>query len=327
MKKTKKCLSVLLSIALILTSVSAGLTAFAASGVSEDQWSALMSALRNETVASVGYTGTDGNYVLSDPDGSVLTAMDAFFAVFSGLADTNGDNGASSSVRTIDQVRNQIKTELNTRMNPTEFVRYNVDAVINIFTANAPEVDKTDSRDNQLTEVTTTVAVRTADTVLLQYEDLNALPDELSTATVYTFRHVNQHHEETEGSGCNQTTVDYYFLGLATPERGAGGVITKAELLGFAQELAAYEDLYNADFAALVDLGLDEIAAVRADLVSIYNTVLSFFLHCGISSFLQRLRCACSGRSAGQRSDGLFLYPNHRGNRFALPDRHQRFHI
>lgn len=277
MKKTKKCLSVLLSIALILTSVSAGLTAFAASGVSEEQWTTLIDTLKNDNVASVGYTGTDGNYVLSDPDGSVLTAMDAFFAVFSGLADTNGDNGASSSVRTIDQVRNQIKTELNTRMNPTEFVRYNVDAVINIFTANAPEVDKTDSRDNQLTEVTTTVAVRTADTVLLQYEDLNALPDEISTATVYTFRHVNQHHTTSESSGCGSTTVNWYFLGLATPERSAGGVITKTQLLGYAQELAAYEDLYNADFAALVDLGLDEIAAVRADLVSIYNTVLSSF--------------------------------------------------
>ncbi len=272
MKSTKKWISVLLSVALLVMSFSAGFSAMAAAtGVSEEQWNTLITALKNENVASVSYAGTDGNYTLGDPDGSVLAAMDAFTAVLSGLIDLD-TNDPASTARTIDQLRDTIKTELNTRMNPTDFLTYNVDAVISVFTANAPEVDKAEF-DAAPGEVAVTVTVHATDESLLAYDSLTDLPEQVPIGTTFTFRHTSHSHSVT--SGCSTTTT--YFLALAAPEKTEGQTIARADLLAYEEVFAENADLINEEMSALVDRGTDGIAELFGTVNAAYSGALAAF--------------------------------------------------
>ena len=72
MKHSKKFISVLVVCVMLITSFSAPFSVFAASGVTEEQWNTLVSALKSETVADANFTGSQNSYTVSDPDGDVL---------------------------------------------------------------------------------------------------------------------------------------------------------------------------------------------------------------------------------------------------------------
>ena len=74
MKRTKKWISILLTAVMLMTSFSAAFTAFAASGVTEEQWNALVQAMQNESVAGAVFPGSQNAYTVQDSDGSVLAA-------------------------------------------------------------------------------------------------------------------------------------------------------------------------------------------------------------------------------------------------------------
>ena len=101
---SKKLLSVLLAVIMIMTSMSVcfGSVAFAAaSGVDAGKWNALADALNNDAVKNASFSGSQYNYTVDDPDGSVIKAVEAYWAVFEGLADLEEDDKNAENVQRI----------------------------------------------------------------------------------------------------------------------------------------------------------------------------------------------------------------------------------
>ncbi|MBR6780272.1 MAG: hypothetical protein IKM24_04560, partial [Clostridia bacterium] len=136
MKTTKKLLSVLLAVMMIVGSISCSFTAFAApAGVTADQWNTLANALANDTVAKASFSGSANNYAVGDPDGKILAAVEAYWVVFNGLVDKAPANQDTGN-RTLTQVNASIKSEMQSRMGGN-YATYKVEAFLNGLTAGA----------------------------------------------------------------------------------------------------------------------------------------------------------------------------------------------
>ena len=117
---SKKSLSVFLAVMMLMTSMSVcfGTIAFAAGGTVSD-YSSLANALDKDTIKYASWTKNPNAYIVDDPDGSVLAAVDAYWSAFTTLANktpvtgnpnnTSNSTGSSEGNRTINQVNDTIK--------------------------------------------------------------------------------------------------------------------------------------------------------------------------------------------------------------------------
>lgn len=148
MKVKKRVLSAVLAATMLVTSLSAGLSALAAS---TDDYQALADALKadgvvNATWDSRSQTGSDKDghtefrVTMDDPTGDIEAAAEAFWAIASDLAPSHTTAGEDSDYNTLLQVKNEILEQLQNG-------NYGVDmsvatAALYAFTAGQEGADK-----------------------------------------------------------------------------------------------------------------------------------------------------------------------------------------
>ena len=140
-----KLLAVFLAALMIMTSVSVSFSALAAGtgDVTNSNWTALINALKADGVKDAKISG-EQNTVLVDRTGNVYLAAKAYLAVFRQAALVNstanqgkdGTGEANSDYRTSTKVRDQIKTQLKSRMGDADYAAYNVANIVNALGGN-----------------------------------------------------------------------------------------------------------------------------------------------------------------------------------------------
>lgn len=256
MKHSKKFISVLVVCVMLITSFSAPFSVFAASGVTEEQWNTLVSALKSETVADANFTGSQNSYTVSDPDGDVLAAADAFYAVFAGLYDREGNQ--ENGNRTINLVKDQILNGVNARMNASDFAVYNVANVLNGFIAGANVSSSTDSKNELAAVPNTVLTVNLEDSAILRYDSIADMPDQIVTSRTYTTAHTVKSYDVTSGSGCSSTTTTYYYYTISSFGTSDSSM-PKTTLSEFRDYLDTNAAIFGYDTDALIALGSDAI--------------------------------------------------------------------
>ena len=143
-RTSKKLLSVLLAVVMIMSTMSVcfGTISFAA-GKDVDV-TTLANALKFDSIKNATFTGSANNYSVSDPDGKVLAAVEAYFAVVDAMANKNptvqkpstgtsdiAQKGESSdkTYRTYNHINARVKTLLSNAMG-SDYTTYKVDAFI-----------------------------------------------------------------------------------------------------------------------------------------------------------------------------------------------------
>lgn len=289
MKTTKKALSVLLAVVMIMSSMSVcfGTISFAAGGsATEAQWNTLAHALNNDTIKGASFTGSTNNKTVDDPDGKVIAAVEAYFAVVNAIANKapacgNPSNdtsvtGSTEGNRTINQVNTTIKNEIASRLG-ADYTTYNVDAFLTGLLAGANVSagtgsqkggrDKTNDSSapgtnlSAISDIKITVTMASAVTGYT----LDTLPDNVVTSKSFTVKHTNTNYDysykkETvsEGSGCNKKDVDYfaeyynYFYNISGVSSADGASVSTQTIKDSAAVLSANAGYFSKDLDALV---------------------------------------------------------------------------
>ena len=232
---SKKSLSVLLAVIMIMTSMSVcfGTISFAAdTNATDAQWSALASALQTDAVKNANFTGDKYNKTVNDPNGDLIAAIDAWWTVFNAIREDRKDNSetdANSTYRTAPQVNAAIASNLKTRMGSAygTYVDSFLTGVIAGVTASDIESGAAASAENKTANnIKNTLAAASTITLtvnlagVLSYDSVDELPDgNMATTKTFTIKHRNSNYyqtertvQETTGSGCNASTqnVTYY---------------------------------------------------------------------------------------------------------------------
>ena len=291
MKTTKKALSVLLVVVMLMSSMSVcfGTISFAAGGTATaEQWTTLANALANDTIKSASFTGSTNNKTVDDPDGKVIAAVEAYFAVVNAIANKapacgNPSNdtsitGSTEGNRTINQVNTTIKNEIASRLG-ADYTTYNVDAFLTGLLAGANVSAGTGSqkggRDttndtsapgtnlSAISDIKITVTMASAVTGYT----LDTLPDNVVTSKSFTVKHTNTNYDysfnkETvsEGSGCNAKEVTYYseyyyyFYNISAVSSANGASLSTQTIKDSAAVLSANADYFSKDLDALVNI-------------------------------------------------------------------------
>ena len=228
---SKKLLSVLLAFVMVVSTVSvcfgsivfiAPTASAAATGVTDAQWNTLAAALNNDTVKNATFSGAANDYRVSDPDGKILAAVEAYYVVFNALADRS-PSGSSAGNRTINQINSSIKSQMSSRgvsadafltgmlagANVTATGTQQSSAETTSSTGTAPKVDYSVPES-----ITLTVMMENA---ILGYDSVDELPEKVVTSKSFTVTHKNDKYDYTstnrkvtEGSGCDAKEVTYY---------------------------------------------------------------------------------------------------------------------
>ena len=240
---SKKLLSLLLAVVMIMTSMSVGFATVAnavGGNATEAQWTALVGALKNDIVKGATFTGTANNYEVDDPDGKILAAVEAYYAVFNAMSNktptnqtpSNGSSdisktGESSDTakRTINQLNTTIKNELSSRMG-ADYDTYGVNAFLTglLCGANisADTSNKEDSNQNASVPATPLSAAPSVNlkvklgSAVTGYtlEELKALTDGVVAEKTFTVTHANSNYDyaydyTAATSGCTGTPASY----------------------------------------------------------------------------------------------------------------------
>ncbi len=279
MKSTKKILSIVLSILMVMTSITCAFTVFGATGdVSEDQWQALITAIKNDTVQKATFTSANNTCTVIDEDGSIIKLADAYWAVLGACYDkTNpGSNTTvrNSQFRTLTQVANQIKTTLSQKMGE-EFDSYKVGSIISSLSAEAAidassNSHDSDSNTGKYGNVTVTLIVKPSDNYKLPGSKIEDIPESMDTGKTYTVTHSNgqETSTRTEGSGCNakDVTTYYNFLHITGLNATVTDTIKRADYEKYEETFKKYEYLFNEDVAALFKRDASDLQTAAAEL-------------------------------------------------------------
>ncbi|MBQ7295318.1 MAG: hypothetical protein IJW86_03905 [Clostridia bacterium] len=307
---SKKSLSVLLAVIMIMTSMSVcfGTVSFAAGGTASDtQWNELINALKAANISGATFdTSTKGAYVLDDPDGTVLTAVEKYWSVFTTLANTNpatgnpnntsNSTGSNESNRTINQVNDTIKSNLSSKMG-SAYTAAMADFVTKLIsganvssgtgstqTVGGSTINNTTVPGTNLSAVSDITLTVKKSSVLTSYT-LENLPDSVVTSKIFKVTHKNDRYDYTytTGStgGCDsQTTYTrtyayFYYIGSATASDGSSqdtSLLTQTRDL-----LAGYKDYFSYDMDTLVSKGVSTLASVKTAVNDAKNNVVKKF--------------------------------------------------
>ncbi|MBR2893782.1 MAG: hypothetical protein IKB94_08005 [Clostridia bacterium] len=245
---SKKSLSVLLAVIMIMTSMSVafGTVSFAATtNADEAQWAELEEALKNETVAGAAFTGSKYTYTVNDPDGKIIDAVEKWWTVFNAVREDADNNASGNTYRTAVQVNQAIKDTLSARMSGL-YATYNVDNFLSGLIAGVTASDiqsgvstgREDQNQNASVSTDLTAAKDIVLTVnlggeLLSYSSIDELPTEIATTKTFTVKHRNTNFDKgtttkQESDGCGgyddvtyHTWKYYYVISSATAAEGA----------------------------------------------------------------------------------------------------------
>lgn len=275
MRMTKKLISILLTVCMLMTVVSISFTSFAA--VTDAQWNTLIEALKKDTVKNVTYT-TNGNAVTingAHPD--VITALDAYVAVYNGSLTTGSDKTRAAAPRVTNAVNKSIQTTLDTKMG-TDFTAYNVASVITAFCGNIPVSDNETDNNNKLNAVTITVTVSLDEEYLLgSYESLEELLSASSVTKSYTYSFPNNDASySVTTTGCGGGTTYHHYLLAAAASKEDGDAVDTAAISDFAAVVQTYGDMYGKTLAELVAMGSGELGTIETAIRTPYDKVSSF---------------------------------------------------
>lgn len=284
---SKKSLSVLLAVIMIMTSMSVafGTVSFAAGGTVSD-YTALANALNKDTVKNATWdTSTANAYSVDDPDGTVLAAVEAYWSAFETLANktpatgnpnnTSNSTGSTESNRVINQVNDTIKAGVKAKLGSaydtkieTFLTRLMCGASVSTGTGTEQSKggflnnDKTVPATN-LSAVNDVVLTVTKSTALTSYT-LNNLPSSVVTSRIFTVKHANDRYDYTYKSSWGSYTRTYkyfYYISSTSAADGASqdtSVLTKAR-----EELAKYADYFSYDVGELMLEGTTTLANVK----------------------------------------------------------------
>lgn len=313
MKITKKALSVLLSVIMIVSSMSVcfGIVGTAASGtVTNDQWNALYDALKADSVKTATFSTVSGKYVVDDPDGNVLKAVEAYFNVFNTLANkspatgnpnnTSNTTGSTEGNRVIQQVNESIRNHLNANM--PGYAVYVDTFIKNIIGTNSVSTstgatltvggssDTSNNKNlptNNLSDVAPISITVVSSSAITGYT-LDTLPDSVVTEKTFTVTHAKDRYDYTYAtgstSGCNPKTTYtrtykfYYYISGVSSSDGAAintQVIKDAQVV--LEENAAY---FSYTLDQLVELGFNDAAVlntIKNAVVNAKNGVVNNF--------------------------------------------------
>lgn len=284
---SKKSLSVLLAVIMIMTSMSVafGTVSFAAGGtVSDAKWNELIDALKNDTVKNaVWNTATANNYTVNDPDGKIIDAVELYFDIFDTLAD-KAPSGSTAVNRTINQVNTTIKNTLSNKMSG-DYAGFNVDKFIgNMISGANVSAGKSSKQENQTGSVPasnmTPVPADVKLTVslggeLLSYSSIDELPAEIATTKTFTVSHTNTCYDATERSenitnSCGQVTGTrtYYgfefFYSISSVTEAEGAKQSTQVLKDSKKTLDDNSTYLNANLNQMVQFVIDDASAVAA---------------------------------------------------------------
>lgn len=221
MKITKKALSVLLAVIMILSSMNVCFGSIAFAAGKDVDVSKLAGLLENDTVKKANFTGTSGDYHISDPDGKILAATEEYFKVVDAMANkkptvqtpSSGESdikktgdSSDTTYRTYNHLNTRVKTLLRDKMGD-KYETYKVGAFITGLLAGAKidagtkEVLGTESETNNKTVPPTPLAAAPEikltvlmDTNVTAY-DLDDLPGSIATEKVFKVTHANTNYD------------------------------------------------------------------------------------------------------------------------------------
>ncbi len=287
---SKKSLSVLLAVIMIMTSMSVcfGTVSFAAGGTVSD-YTALANALNKDTVKNATWdTSTANAYSVDDPDGTVLAAVEAYWSAFETLANktpatgnpnnTSNSTGSTESNRVINQVNDTIKAGVKAKLGSaydtkieTFLTRLMCGASVTTGTGSGQNKggllnnDKTVPATN-LSAVSDVVLTVTKSNALTSYT-LDNLPSSVVTSKIFTVKHANDRYDYTyKKSGSflatyTRTYSYFYYISSTSAVDGASqdtSVLTKAK-----EELAKYADYFSYDLGELMTKDTTDLANVK----------------------------------------------------------------
>lgn len=266
-----------LSIRFIQTCASSSL--LASTVVTDAQWNTLIAALEKDTVKDITYTKTGNVVTISDAHPDVITALDAYAAVYNGLLTKGSSSARAAAPRVTNAVNNSIKTTLNTKMG-ADFTAYNVASVITAFCGDITVSDAETDNNNKLNAVTITVTVSLDEKYLLgSYES----PEELLSASsvtksyTYSFPNNDASYSTTGSGGCGgSTTTNHHYLPAAEASKKAGDAVDTAAISDFAAVVQTYGDMYGKTLAELFAMGSGELGTIETAIKTPYDKVSSF---------------------------------------------------
>lgn len=244
MKVKKRVLSAVLAATMLVTSLSAGLSALAAS---TDDYQALADALQADGVTNATWASpTNYRVVQEDPTGDIEVAAEAFWKIASDLASSHSTAGQDNDYNTLMQIRNEILDELQSNYGFTGDKLAKATAALNAFTAGQDGANRNPASGGNWTKpsspgartyVFEIVRGNVAD-VLMQYNSAAEVPD-----TIYTGVSYEWFHDRWQGGSIFNYWTNICLSGWEKKNAGAN---TEAPAM-----LHAFNDLlaanYNAD--------------------------------------------------------------------------------
>lgn len=263
MKKTsKKALSLLLALVMLLTSLSVGFTAFAASA---DQYQALADALQADGVKNASW-GSASNYMftVSDPTGDITKAAEAFWAIaepiasqYYGQTDNPGNNVGQRVRHTARGLVDDVLATLQNSYGVTGDALTNANTVLYKFIGDFPENCNYASAtwsDPDIGDKTYGIRIqRNVTDLLLEYGSVDEIPGSVNTTVVYSWNYGVQ--SWTSGFlGSNHNEINY-LTGCSVSETDADTATPST--------LKAFDSWWNANKDKdLESLSGDEITAI-----------------------------------------------------------------
>lgn len=269
---SKKALSLLLALVMIMTSMSVGfgtIASAAATGVTSDQWNTLEGALNNDTVKNASFSGSENNYTVEDPDGKILAAIEAYYTVFNALADRTPANSNAGN-RTINQINASIKSEMTSRGISADKFFTGMLAGANVTATGAQQSSSettsstgTPPGANYNVPGSITVTVIKANAIT-GYATTDELPANVVTSRSFTVKHANDKYDYTnstrvQSGSCGSSDTTYYthkytyFTYVSAEVEGADGATKSTQTIkDTAATLEQYEDYFSMTMDELV---------------------------------------------------------------------------
>lgn len=194
-KTSKKALSLLLALVMLLTSLSVGFTAFAASA---NQYQALADALQLEGVQNASWPSSTGSYTITmEGSEDVETLAEAFWTVASDVAQNHMVKGQRNDTNTLLGVKNEILQTLQNSYGVAGDLLATANLAFSVFTAfqNGDEDESGTFSAPSSPQARTYVFHLVRSTLtdqLLTYSSVADVPDTLYRGITYSYFHDGQ---------------------------------------------------------------------------------------------------------------------------------------
>ena len=318
-KLSRKSLSVFLAVLMIMStmSVSFGTIAFAAGGSVSD-YSDLANKLNKDTIKYASWTKNPNAYIVDDPDGSVLEAVEAYWSAFTTLANkdpvtgnpnnTSNSTGSSEGNRTINQVNATIKAGVKAVLGTSytseiDTFLTNLVAGANVGSGTGSVQSKGGDNNNDKTvpgsNITAVPKITITVTKGLTAYTLDNLPPSVITSKTYTITHGNDKYDYTysskkwtddKGTDCDDddesvttyTRTYKYFYYISGTSAANGAETNTASILAARDTLEANEAYFSKSLDELIATDAATLGTVRSAVSGAKDSVVSTF---GISTW------------------------------------------